>query len=482
MNTVVKPAALKSKAAKEAADGTISERLAAFAAGLDAARIPGEVVARAKLHILDCFGIGLASTTYEFAHRMANAMHGLGGDGPFPVIGLPMRLPLRDSVHLNGTLIHGLDFDDTHGAGVIHASTSALPTVLGAALANNVSGMEAMAAYLVAMETSARIGMAVNGGFHKAGHHPTGLVGAFGATLAAGRLGDLSQPQIAQAQGITLSMAGGSLEFLSDGAWTKRQHPGWAGVCAITAAGMAKQGFLGPKQAYEGRYGLFKLHLGAHVGGNAPYDLDACTKGLGEDWELFNVAFKPFPACHFNHAFADSALALRAKHKLAPADIKSVTALIGERQIPVVAEPEADKRRPKNAYEAQFSVHYIIAAALARGRFTLDELDAAAYTDPAILALCDRVAYKGDPEMNALRYYSGGVIIETTDGRRLEHREMHNRGSDANPLSAADIEAKFWSNATRAVSRERAQRVLDAVMGLDKAEDLRRLGDALCLA
>jgi 2-methylcitrate dehydratase PrpD len=479
MNTVVKPAALKTAAATE---GTISERLAAFATGLDASRIPAEVIARAKLHILDCFGIGLASTTYEFGHRMANAMHALGGDGTFPTIGLPLRLPLRDSVHLNGTLIHGLDFDDTHGAGVIHASTSALPTVLGAALANGASGREALAAYLVAMEASARIGMAVNGAFHKAGHHPTGLVGAFGSTLAAGRLGDLSQPQMAHAQGIVLSMAGGSLEFLSDGAWTKRQHPGWAGVCAITAAGMAKHGFLGPKQAYEGRYGLFKLHLGAHVGGDAAYDLDACTAGLGETWELFNVAFKPFPACHFNHAFADSALALRAKHKLRPEDIKSVTALTGERQVAVVCEPEADKRRPKNAYEAQFSVHYIIAAALARGRFTLDELEGSAYTDPEILALCDRIAYKRDPEMNSLRYYSGGVVIETTDGRRLEHREMHNRGSDANPLGAADIEAKYWSNATRAVGRDRAQRVLDAVMGLDTAADLRTLGDALCLA
>jgi 2-methylcitrate dehydratase PrpD len=479
MNTVVKPAALKPAAARE---GSISERLAAFATGLDAARIPAEVIARAKLHILDCFGIGLASTTYEFGHRMANAMHALGGDGIFPTIGLPMRLPLRDSVHLNGTLIHGLDFDDTHGAGVIHASTSALPTVLGAALANGASGREALAAYLVAMEASARIGMAVNGAFHKAGHHPTGLVGAFGSTLAAGRLGDLSQPQIAHAQGIVLSMAGGSLEFLSDGAWTKRQHPGWAGVCAITAAGMAKQGFLGPKQAYEGRYGLFKLHLGTHVGGDADYDLDACTAGLGETWELFNVAFKPFPACHFNHAFADSALALRAKHKLKPDDIKSVTALTGERQVAVVCEPEADKRRPKNSYEAQFSVHYIIAAALARGRFTLDELDGSAYTDPQILALCDRIAYKPDPEMNSLRYYSGGVVIETTDGRRLEHREMHNRGSDANPLAPADIEAKYWSNATRAVGRDRAQRVFDAVMGLDGAGDLRTLGDSLCLA
>ena len=479
MNTVVKPAALKTAAATE---GTISERLAAFATGLDASRIPAEVIARAKLHILDCFGIGLASTTYEFGHRMANAMHALGGDGTFPTIGLPLRLPLRDSVHLNGTLIHGLDFDDTHGAGVIHASTSALPTVLGAALAAGTTGRQALAAYLVAMEASARIGMAVNGAFHKAGHHPTGLVGAFGSTLAAGRLGDLSQPQMAHAQGIVLSMAGGSLEFLSDGAWTKRQHPGWAGVCAITAAGMAKHGFLGPKQAYEGRYGLFKLHLGAHVGGDAAYDLDACTAGLGETWELFNVAFKPFPACHFNHAFADSALALRAKHKLRPEDIKSVTALTGERQVAVVCEPEADKRRPKNAYEAQFSVHYIIAAALARGRFTLDELEGSAYTDPEILALCDRIAYKRDPEMNSLRYYSGGVVIETTDGRRLEHREMHNRGSDANPLSAADIEAKYWSNATRAVGSDRAQRVLDAVMGLDTAADLRTLGDALCLA
>ncbi len=342
--------------------------------------------------------------------------------------------------------------------------------------------MEAMAAYLVAMETSARIGMAVNGGFHKAGHHPTGLVGAFGATLAAGRLGDLSQPQIAQAQGITLSMAGGSLEFLSDGAWTKRQHPGWAGVCAITAAGMAKQGFLGPKQAYEGRYGLFKLHLGAHVGGTRPTTSTPAPRGWARTGSCSTS-----PSSRSRPAISTTP-SRTARWRSAPStssrrtDIKSVTALIGERQIPVVAEPEADKRRPKNAYEAQFSVHYIIAAALARGRFTLDELDASAYTDPAILALCDRVAYKGDPEMNSLRYYSGGVIIETTDGRRLEHREMHNRGSDANPLSAADIEAKFWSNATRAVSRERAQRVLDAVMGLDKAEDLRRLGDALCLA
>jgi 2-methylcitrate dehydratase PrpD len=162
--------------------------------------------------------------------------------------------------------------------------------------------------------------------------------------------------------------------------------------------------------------------------------------------------------------------------------VESVTALIGDGQVQVVCEPEADKRRPKNSYEAQFSVHYIIAAALTRGRFTLDELDASAFTDPDILALCDRVSYATDPETNYPRYYSGEVVVKTKDGRELRHREAHNRGSDANPLSAADIEAKYWANATRAVGNDRAQRMLDAVMALDKADDLTALGDALCLA
>lgn len=478
MDSVANPAELTSVDDTDAAM-TISERLASFTTGFAYQDIPEEVLERAKLHILDCLGIGLASATYRFGHIMANAMQGLGGDGPYPIIGLPMRLPLRDAIHVNGTLVHGLDFDDTHGGGVIHASASAVPTVLGMAQAHGATGKGALSAYLIAVETASRIGMAVNGNFHRAGHHPTGLVGAFGCTLAAGRLADLSAPQLALAQGITLSMASGSLEFLSDGAWTKRQHPGWAGVCGVTAAAMAKQGFEGPMQAYEGRYGLFNLHLGKHIGATADYDADIVTAGLGESWELSNVAFKPYPACHFNHAFADAALTLQKEHSLWPGEIDSIVARIGEGQVQVVCEPEADKRRPRNEYEAQFSVHYIIAAALSRGRFTLDELDPNAFNDPAILELCDRVTYEVDEQSNYPRYYSGEVTVRTKDGREVTHREVHNRGSDANPLTTADLEEKFFANATRCVSRDRAQQVLDLVMKLDRAPDLTELGDAL---
>jgi len=462
-------------AAKTSTDSaTIAEQLARFADGLSLGDTPGRVTERAKLHILDCLGIALASTTFDFAHRTASAIGGLAGNGDYPAIGLPLSLPLRDQVLLNGTLIHGLDFDDTHTAGVVHASASALATALGQALKYDASGADLLTAYLAGVESAARIGMAANGGFHVRGHHPTGLVGAFGATLAAGKLAGLPVGKLCHAQGIVLSMAAGSLEFLADGAWTKRMHPGWAGVNGITAAAMADAGFIGPAEAYEGRYGLFNLHLGAENSA----DLSLCTAGLGQTWELEQVGFKPYPACHFNHSFADAALAMRADGITVGA-VERITALIHPTPAQVVCEPAADKQRPANAYEAQFSIPYIVAQSLLRGRFTLDELDPSAFSDEAALALAAKVDWAEDPNTRFPHYYSGELVVQTTDGRTHRYREDVNRGSDANPLSASDIEAKFWANATRAVSRVRAGRVFDAVMGMDTAADGWTLMDAL---
>lgn len=455
-------------------DATIARQLALFADSLTLGDVPDRVVERAKLHILDCLGIALAATTFEFAQRTANAVGALAGSGDYPAIGMALSLPLRDQVLLNGTLIHGLDYDDTHTAGVIHASASALATALGQALKYEASGADLLTAYLIGVESAARIGMAANGGFHARGHHPTGLVGAFGATLAAGKLAGLPVRKLCDAQGIALSMAGGSLEFLSDGAWTKRMHPGWAGVAGITATALANEGFLGPAQAYEGRYGLFNLHLGAEHRA----DLGACTAGLGQTWELEQVGFKPYPACHFNHAFADAALAMRADG-IVPDAVERIIALIHPTQAQVVCEPQAAKQRPANAYEAQFSIPYIVAQSLLRGRFTLDELDPAAFSEEAALALAARVDWAEDPNTRFPQYYSGELVVQTKDGQTRRYREDVNRGSDANPLTAADIEAKFWANANRAVTRVRAERVFDAVMGLDKAADGWALMDAL---
>src|SRR5262249_4371160 len=153
--------------------------------------------------------------------------------------------------------------------------------------------------------------------------------------------------ELAMAQGIVLSFASGSLEFLEDGAWNKRAHPGWASVAGITAAALAQGGFVGARRAYEGRFGLYKSHLQAHFD---PANLAIAPAGLGEAWELMQVAVKPYPACHFTHACADAAVALVREEKLDPAEIAQVSALVPQEVVKTVCEPVANKRRPANSY------------------------------------------------------------------------------------------------------------------------------------
>jgi len=455
--------------------GVPSEIIGDFVANFDFDKVPAEVVERAKFNILDAIGIGFASVGYDFSQCLASTLLEIGGEGKQPVIGMDIRLTQRDAAHLNGTLIHGLDYDDTHSGAVVHTSASAFPTMLAAGLASGANGRKALGAFLIASETASRIGAAASGGFHQRGFHPTGVVGAFGSAIGASYLYNLDPNQLIDAQGIALSQAAASLEFLEDGAWTKRNHPGWASVCGQTAAMMAKHGYFGPRQPYEGRYGLFNLYMRDP----STADPSAITDGLGENWSMMEIAFKPYPACHFNHAFADATIAIKEKFKLTPADIKSMKARIHEDQANVVCEPEANKKHPQNAYDAQFSVHYIMAASLTRGRFTLDELEDNALSDPIIQDLCSKSSYELDPESAYPKYYSGEVIIETTDGRTLSHREAINRGSADNPLSTIDIEDKFFANATRTVSRNKAEEVHTAVMSLEKHDTLETLANSI---
>jgi len=136
--------------------------------------------------------------------------------------------------------------------------------------------------------------------------------------------------------------------------------------------------------------------------------------------------------------------------------------------VDVVCEPVSNKKRPANSYDAQFSIPYIVATGLLKGRFTLDDLDDASLADPAVLSLAQRVNYEVDHESTFPRHYTGEVIVFTRDGRRLVQREAINRGSSDRPLSNEDIVAKFFDNAQRAVSHERAAQVRDAVLDLDR--------------
>ncbi len=442
----------------------ISRQLAQFAAELDPAAVPPAVRERAKHLILDAVGCALAAGRFDFAATSLRALAGLGGRGARAVVGQAARLPLRDAVLANGILMHGLDFDDTHTEGVLHLTVAVLPAALGVAGELGKPGSDLLAAYLAGVEAGARLGAAAKAGFHAIGFHPTGVVGAFAAALAAGKLHGLDAAQLAGAQGIALSVASGSLEFIEDGSWTKRMHPGWAGVGGITAAALAREGFVAPPAAYEGRYGLYKSHLGAL---ESQCDYARATAGLGSVWETMHVAVKPFPACHFVHAFADAAIALRDRCRIA--EIERITALVPAEVVQAVCEPAEKKRRPANDYDAKFSVPFAIAASLRAGRFGLAQLEPAALRDPANLELAAKVEYRVDPASGFPRHFSGEVILHLSGGRELRHREQVNRGAGDRPLSGAEVQAKFMENAAFGGFAGRAARIRDAVLGLDSA-------------
>jgi 2-methylcitrate dehydratase PrpD len=469
--------------AASAGHTTLATRIADWVNALESARIPETVARRACELILDAVGCGLAALDEPFATRTIASVSKLSGDGPRCVIGRPGGLPMRDAALLNGLLMHGLDFDDTHTDGVVHLTVGVLPAALAVASQTGASGRAMLEACIAGLEVGARLAAAARGGFHRQGWHPTALVGTFAATITAGRLLRLDAAGLVRAQGIALSLAGGSLQFLDDGSWTKRLHPGWAAQAGITAASLAADGFPAPTEAYEGRFGLYRLHLPEPEA--ALERLDAAVAGLHPDgtatpWETLRVAIKPYPACHLLHGATEAAITLH-RRGVELGSIRRIVARVPADVVPVVCEPSDAKRRPRSDYEAKFSLPYAVATALLRGRFDLSDLEADALSAPAALDLMDRVEYRTDPDTTYPRHYPGEVVIEFVDGHRIGQRIPVNLGHEERPLDRADVEAKFHANARRTVDADRAVAIRDAILGLAGLPEARALEPLLSL-
>lgn len=441
---------------------SISERLATFAARFDHQTIPQTVRERARYLMLDSLGIAFASRAYDFAEKAMAGIRELNEGGQSMVIGTTEKLDTRHAIMMNGILIHGLDFDDTHAKGIIHATASVLPTVLGLAAKYERSGADLVTAYVLGVEIATRLGAVAKGGFHQIGFHPTGLIGTFGCTVAAGYLMDLKEEQYVDALGLALSVGSGSLEFLNDGAWNKRLHPGWAGAAGVAAATMAKHGYRGTRLALEGRFGLYRSHLPA----DQDYDLLLATADLGHVWEVENVSVKPLPACHFTHAAVDAAIRIHAKG-LAIDDIERVEVLVPAEVVKTVCEPETQKRNPANSYEAQFSIPYLVGTGLIKGRLTLEDIEAPALFDPEVLELARRTYYRHDPDTAFPKYFDGEVIVTLKNGTVVREREAVNRGAVDRPLTADDIVQKFRLNAARELGSERVAVIENAVLTME---------------
>lgn len=441
---------------------TVSQRLGRWVTDLRFEDIPAPVVERAKLHLLDAIGIGLAATEEEYADSVVGLVRDWGGNPQATMWRHGDRMPAAHAALVNGSFVHGLDFDDTHTGSITHVSSCVAPAALAVGEAVEASGRDLLTAAIAGYEVIARVGGVVPGGFHDRGFHATPICGTFGAAAIAGRLWGLDAGQIAHALGTTGSQAAGLQQFLDDGAWVKRLHPGWAAHAGITAAQLASRGFTGPAEVFEGRFGLFATHFQG-----ADFDAERVVEGLGERWETQRIAFKPYPCCHLSHASMDAAREVVRSAGVVPSEIASIEALVPEGAVHIVCEPEEHKARPNTVYAAMFSLPYCIAVNVLRGDTTLDDFDEASRQDPEVLALSAKVSHRAVASQTFPDYMHGGVRITLADGRELVHDEPINRGHPDNPLSADEVQAKFRANAQRALSDGQVERAIEAVMTLD---------------
>ena len=437
--------------------GALAGRLAEFCRATTWECLPAQVREKALLHALDTFGLALASHAQDFAAPALAGICAASGSGECSIIGDERRLAPRDAAFANGLLMHGLDYDDTHPASIVHPSVVGLPAALAVGEQLDASWRDVLAAYAVGVEAAIRIGAAAQGGFHHAGFHATGIVSHFGAALVAGKLLGLTETQLIAAQGIAVSTASGVQVFLEEGAWSKRLHPGWGALAGITAAHLARCDFIAPTRPYEGKFGLFESHLHSGVA-----DLEQISRALGTEWRLLETAIKPYPVCHFIHGCLEAALELHGTFSIG--DVEGVMVSLPRETLPIVAEPAQAKQRAATEYEAKFSAQYVVAKALLKGRFGLAELTAQALADSETHAFATKVHCRADPESQFPTYYSGTVSVLLKNGRELQRRVPINKGAGPRALGAADIESKFLANATLRLDEARARRALDAIM------------------
>ncbi|WP_104106793.1 MmgE/PrpD family protein [Nocardioides sp. 616] len=450
----------------------IAPDLARWAVGPLAVPVPVE---RAALrHLLDGLGNALAGLRSGAADPAVRVATGLGGPAESTVLGTSTRLSAPAAALANGTLVHALDFDDTHAGGLVHATAVVLPAAFAVGEQVGASGREVIDAAVVGYEIACRVAGAAPHGFHAGGLHATMVAGVFSSAAVAARLMGLDAGSTTNALGIAGSQAGGLLAFLGTGATTKQLHPGFASQAGVLAARLAAAGATGPETVFDGPHGVYDaLASGAAAAGRV--DTGVILRGLGAEepatWQTTQIGIKPWPACQLAHATmaaAQVALAGPAAAGVAAADVVAVHARVHPDSAAVVCAADRDLTRPASAYAAKFSLPWSVAALLLEGAVGIETYAVANLAKPEISDLASRITWTvGQDDGVVAADAAGDVELTLADGRVLSGHVDRSPGGGSAALSDADLLTKFTGNVGAG-----AQALSDALLGLAAAPDL----------
>jgi 2-methylcitrate dehydratase PrpD len=432
--------------------------------------IPGDAVESAKREVLDSLATALGGSSKAGVRELVDMVREWGGSEQSTVIAYGVKCPAPNAAQVNGTMIHALDYDDGHQIALVHIGCVAVSTCFAAAeRMGKVSGKELITAIALGGDFLARLGLASKPGSSalSAGWHPTTLFGFLGAAAMSGKIFGLDEERMINALGLAYHQCGGAGSGVADGALAKRMGPGLAAKAGITSALMAERGITGERDPLEGRTGLFNTYMGGD------YDPRILTADLGKRFEGVNIGDKPYPCCGLTHACIDAALALMSQYDIKAERIRDITVYGGD---PVygLSQPLDIKRAPRTITDAQFSVPWVVATALVKGKVTVDDFTADALKNQDILNITQKITARLDTAMNRHGVGPGGVIITMNDGTEYKEEVEHCLGSVERPMTFEDCTKKFRGCAAcsiKPLSTDKVEKVIEMISQLEKLDD-----------
>lgn len=404
-------------------------------------RFPPEIDRLARLHLLDAIGVGLAAARGGPARGLVDLTR---SSGPCTVLGALGGTSPSEAALVNGTLIHSLEFDDTHTGSVMHGSSVLAPAVLAAAEASGADGASTVRAFAIGWEVLVRLGLAAPSGFQRVGFQGTSVAGPIAGALAVGVLEGFDRTQLLDVVGVAASFSAGNFTFLSHGATSKAAQAGIGAQAALSAVALVRGGITGSPSVFEGERGFYDLYA---QDASAADRLVKEAADLGSVWHLERAAFKGVPCCHFLHPFVEAVVSL----DLAPGghtDLARIVCRVPVGQEQIVAEPWASKQAPTRADEARWSLPYVVALQAVRGRVELDDFTGA--PDAEVLAMATRVEGEPWPDSGYPAVFPAEIAVEWRDGTRRTVRIADVDGGAARPWTTDRVVAKFSTNAGRA--------------------------------
>lgn len=451
---------------------SLSERIAEFTLTLSLYDIPEEVIEHGKLLLLDTFGVAMSCQELEHAKAIKVALQKIPSLPQCTLWGTGGKAQLADAVLYNASLIHGMDYDDTHVGAIVHPSAPVVSTAITVGELCGASGEQRLEAIIAGWEVMVRLGLAAKGRFHDKGFHGTGIAAPFAAACTAARLLGMSKETLVNALGICGSQSAAIQEFLHDGTWVKKIHPGWGAHSAIYALLMSDNGFKGPLKVFEGGFGLWMSHLDGTDG------LEEHFADLGSVWHTKEITLKMYPVCHMTHSFIDCILSLQSEHGFAADETAKIECRIEPRYYHIVCEPREAKVRPRTDYMMRFSLPYVAAVAAAFQRVSPWEIDLKYAIDPEIQALMDKVICIADDSKANPGHFPGWVEITTNDNKKYFKQMPYEKGSAQYPIDIGSVVVKFENNLRPFYSQERQ----DEIRGqINRFESMKNAGSFIDL-